>query len=100
MRVEVTIDKTKPLPAGALDALSGELSKRINKQFSDRENKIQVRYAGQIACPFWVAQKLTVTLSRKFFRKPGKALMTGSQIRTMSNPMKSLKSHSLFTPYL
>ena len=46
MRVEVTIDKTKPLPAGALDALSGELSKRINKQFSDRENKIQVRYAG------------------------------------------------------
>ena len=41
MRVEVTIDKTKPLPAGALDALSGELSKRINKQFSDRENKIQ-----------------------------------------------------------
>ena len=46
MRVEVTIDKTKPLPAGALDALSGELSKRINKQFSDHENKIQVRYAG------------------------------------------------------
>ena len=46
MRVEVTIDKTKPLPVGALDALSGELSKRINKQFSDRENKIQVRYAG------------------------------------------------------
>lgn len=46
MRVEVTIDKTKPLPVGALDALSGELSKRINKQFTDRENKVQVRYAG------------------------------------------------------
>jgi len=42
MRVEVTIDKTKPLPVGALDALSGELSKRINKQFTDRENKVQV----------------------------------------------------------
>lgn len=46
MRVEVTIDKTKPLPAGALEALSGEFSKRINQQFSDTDNKIQVRYAG------------------------------------------------------
>jgi len=46
MRVEVTIDKTKPLPAGAIEALSGELSKRINQQFSDTDNKIQVRYAG------------------------------------------------------
>lgn len=46
MRVEVTIDKTKPLPAGALEALLGELSKRINQQFSETDNKIQVRYAG------------------------------------------------------
>lgn len=46
MRVEVTIDKTKPLPTGAIEALSGELSKRINQHFSDTDNKIQVRYAG------------------------------------------------------
>lgn len=45
MRVEVTINKIKPLPPGALEALSDELSKRINQQFSDTDNKIQVRYA-------------------------------------------------------
>ncbi|PLR41429.1 DNA damage-inducible protein I [Chimaeribacter californicus] len=44
MRVELTVDKTKPLPAGALEALSGELSKRLNQQFTDVA--VQVRYAG------------------------------------------------------
>lgn len=29
MRIEVTIAKTSPLPAGAIDALAGELSRRI-----------------------------------------------------------------------
>ncbi|MDW5499667.1 DNA damage-inducible protein I [Pseudomonas lundensis] len=43
MRVEVTIDKTKPLPSGAIEALTGELSKRINHQFPD--TLVQVRYA-------------------------------------------------------
>lgn len=28
MRIEVTIAKTSPLPAGAIDALAGELSRR------------------------------------------------------------------------
>ncbi|CAM3483225.1 DNA damage-inducible protein I [Rouxiella silvae] len=46
MRIEVCIDRTKPLPIGALEALSGELSKRINKQFSETQNSVQVRYAG------------------------------------------------------
>jgi DNA-damage-inducible protein I len=44
MRVEVTIDKTKPLPAGAIEALTGELGKRVNPQFPDAV--VQVRYAG------------------------------------------------------
>ncbi|CAI0816530.1 DNA damage-inducible protein I [Serratia proteamaculans] len=44
MRVEVTIDKTKPLPSGAIEALTGELSKRVNRQFPDTQ--VQVRYAG------------------------------------------------------
>lgn len=43
MRVEVTIDKTKPLPSGAIEALTIELSKRVNRQFPDAV--IQVRYA-------------------------------------------------------
>ncbi|EAT9264774.1 DNA damage-inducible protein I, partial [Salmonella enterica] len=29
MRIEVTIAKTSPLPAGAIGALAGELSRRI-----------------------------------------------------------------------
>ncbi|AGB82097.1 DNA-damage-inducible protein I [Serratia rubidaea] len=44
MRVEVTIDKTRPLPPGAIEALNGELSKRINRQFPD--TVVQVRYSG------------------------------------------------------
>ncbi|MEX5715442.1 DinI-like family protein [Serratia ureilytica] len=35
MRVEVTIDKTRPLPSGAIEALTGELGKRVNRQFPD-----------------------------------------------------------------
>ncbi|WP_114195584.1 DNA damage-inducible protein I [Edaphovirga cremea] len=46
MRVEVTIDKTKPLPVGAIEALTGELNKRITKQFPDIPVQVQVRYAG------------------------------------------------------
>ncbi|KYQ95377.1 damage-inducible protein I [Serratia plymuthica] len=44
MRVEVTIDKTRPLPPGAIEALTGELGKRVNRQFPDAV--VQVRYAG------------------------------------------------------
>lgn len=43
MRVEVTVDKTKPLPSGAIEALTAELSKRVNRQFPDAI--VQVRYA-------------------------------------------------------
>ena len=35
MRIEVTVAKTTALPAGALDALADELSRRINDQFPD-----------------------------------------------------------------
>lgn len=45
MRVEVTIAKTTPLPPGAIDALAGELSRRLNSHYPDSENKITVRYA-------------------------------------------------------
>ncbi|WP_034946352.1 DNA damage-inducible protein I [Erwinia oleae] len=46
MRVEVTVAKTTSLPAGAIDALTGELSKRINKHFPESMNSVSVRYAG------------------------------------------------------
>lgn len=45
MRIEVCVDKRKPLPIGALDALSGELCKRIDKKFPDGQHSVQVRYA-------------------------------------------------------
>lgn len=35
MRIEVTIAKTSPLPAGAIDALAGELSRRISHHFPE-----------------------------------------------------------------
>ena len=45
VRIEVTIAKTSPLPAGAIDALAGELSRRIQYAFPDNEGHVSVRYA-------------------------------------------------------
>ncbi|RWR01940.1 damage-inducible protein I [[Pantoea] beijingensis] len=45
MRVEVTVAKTTVLPAGALEALTDELAKRIDKQFPETDNRVSVRYA-------------------------------------------------------
>jgi 2,4-dienoyl-CoA reductase-like NADH-dependent reductase (Old Yellow Enzyme family) len=44
MKVEVTIDRTKKLPDGAVPALEKELLKRINQNYSDC--KLTVRRAG------------------------------------------------------
>lgn len=45
MRIEVTIAKTTVLPAGALDALAGELTRRIHSTYPDRNGAVSVRYA-------------------------------------------------------
>jgi len=45
MRIEVTVARTTSLPAGALDALAGELSRRINTTFPERDGAVSVRYA-------------------------------------------------------
>lgn len=44
MKIEITIDRTKKLPDGAIPALETELLKRLNKQFSDC--KLNIRRAG------------------------------------------------------
>ncbi|NDL61928.1 DNA damage-inducible protein I [Acerihabitans arboris] len=44
MRIEITLAKATPLPAGALEALTKEFTARIDKQFTD--SHVQVRYAG------------------------------------------------------
>ncbi|PKH26294.1 DNA damage-inducible protein I [Enterobacterales bacterium CwR94] len=46
MRIEVTVAKTSPLPAGAIEALSHELSHRIQHAFPEGQHHVQVRYAG------------------------------------------------------
>ncbi|ALR76340.1 DNA damage-inducible protein I [[Enterobacter] lignolyticus] len=45
MRIEVTIAKTTALPAGAIDALANELSRRINNYFPEQDGQVTVRYA-------------------------------------------------------
>lgn len=45
MRIEVTIAKTTVLPAGAVDALAGELSRRIKHSYPDTTTEVQVRLA-------------------------------------------------------
>ena len=45
MRIEVTIAKSTVLPAGALDALAGELSRRINSTFPENDGAVTGRYA-------------------------------------------------------
>ncbi|WP_080113051.1 DNA damage-inducible protein I [Salmonella enterica] len=43
MRIEVTIAKTSPLPAGAIDALAGP--RRISHHFPENLGNVTVRYA-------------------------------------------------------
>ncbi|AHK21605.1 DNA damage-inducible protein I [Yersinia similis] len=45
MRVEVSINKKNQLPAGAIEALTHELTKRLNTKFPDTATAVQVRYA-------------------------------------------------------
>ncbi|WP_312241551.1 DNA damage-inducible protein I [Pantoea sp.] len=45
MRVEVTVAKTRPLPAGAIEALTQEFAKRIDQHFPESDNRVSVRYA-------------------------------------------------------
>lgn len=44
MKVELTIDRTKKLPEGALSALQKELSKRLQNEFEDCS--VTIRRAG------------------------------------------------------
>lgn len=46
MRIEVSIAKTTLLPAGAIDALTGELSRRIQNAWPDISSEVLVRHAG------------------------------------------------------
>lgn len=45
MRIEVTIAKTTLLPPGAVDALAGELSRRLQDSYPDTHTEVKVRFA-------------------------------------------------------
>ena len=82
MRIEVTIAKTSPLPAGAIDALAGELSRRIQYAFPDNEGHVSVRYAAANNLSVIGQKKINSALA-KFSRKRGKAPMTGLSANNM-----------------
>ncbi|WP_145585047.1 DinI-like family protein [Yersinia intermedia] len=42
MRIEVTVDKTKGLPAGALSALAIEFNDRVKRRYPDAEATIRL----------------------------------------------------------
>lgn len=84
MRIEVTIAKTSPLPAGAIDALAGELSRRIQYAFPDNEGHVSVRYAAANNLSVIGATKEDKQRAlAKFSRKRGKAPMTGLSANNM-----------------
>lgn len=84
MRIEVTIAKTSPLPAGAIDALAGELSRRIQYAFPDNEGHVSVRYAAANNLSVIGATKEDKhSALAKFSRKRGKAPMTGLSANNM-----------------
>lgn len=80
MRIEVTIAKSTVLPAGALDALAGELSRRINSTFPENDGAVRYVMQQQTIFPSSAARKKTKNASAKFCRKHGKAPTTGSSL--------------------
>ncbi len=79
MRIEVTIAKTSPLPAGAIDALAGELSRRISHHFPENLGNVTVRYATANNLSVIGASKRTKNALARFSRDR-RALMTGSSM--------------------
>lgn len=78
MRIEVTIAKTSPLPAGAIDALAGELSRRISHHFPENLGNVTVRYATANNLSVIGASKRKERIS-EILQRP-RALMTGSSM--------------------
>lgn len=80
MRIEVTIAKTSPLPAGAIDALAGELSRRIHHSFPDNAGNVVVRYAAANNLSVIGATKEDKERISEILQETWKARMTGSSM--------------------
>ncbi|WP_425341820.1 DinI-like family protein [Escherichia coli] len=69
MRIEVTIAKTSPLPAGAIDALAGELSRRIQYAFLIMKATYRYVMPQRIIYRLLAQQKKINSALAKFSRK-------------------------------
>jgi hypothetical protein len=74
MKVELTIDRTKELPEGAVPALE-ELLKRLQSQFD--ECSLIVRRAGSDGLSVYGGEKEAKKRLRKSSSRPGKVQTTG-----------------------
>lgn len=83
MRIEVTIAKTSPLPAGAIDALAGELSAVFSMRFLITKAMCLFVMLQPIIYRLLARQKKINNVLAKFCKKHGKAQMTGSLANNM-----------------
>lgn len=83
MRIEVTIAKTSPLPAGAIDALAGELPAVFSMRFLIMKATYRYVMPQRIIYRLLAQQKKINSALAKFSRKRGKAPMTGLSANNM-----------------
>ena len=75
MKVELTIDRTKELPEGAVPVLERELLKRLQSQFD--ECCLIVRRAGSDGLSVYGGEKETKKKVEEILSRPGKVQTTG-----------------------
>ena len=75
MKVEVTIDRNKKLPFGAISALEAELHKRLSQRFD--YCSLVIHQAGSDSLSVTGVEKDDQKIIEKSYRKLGKALTIG-----------------------
>lgn len=100
MKVELTIDRMKELPKGAVPALEKELLKRLNDHYDNC--RLTIRRAGADGLSVFGGDKDDKRKLNQSSRIPGKALTTGfirialkagahfSEYRNLRNPLMLL----------
>ena len=78
MKIELTIDRMKKLPDGAIPALESELLKRLSEQFDECQLTIK-----RASTDGLTVLEATRKRSSRYFRRPGKARTSG-----FINPVK------------
>ncbi|CRY69756.1 DinI family protein [Yersinia pekkanenii] len=81
LRIEVTIDKlnAKSFPVGYTNALTEELTNRLNRKFGEVD--VKVRFAGADGLTVLGGASEDEIRSRIFCKRRGKALMIGFSLK-------------------